>query len=70
MMQYFSCSIGISTDYTKSALRHVTSNLCFCIPVCTVCETSMRYFSFLGGTSTDSTKSAPGHIMLNLCFCI
>jgi hypothetical protein len=28
---YFSCSGGPSTDYLKSASRHITLNLCFCI---------------------------------------
>jgi hypothetical protein len=30
-MHYFSCSGGTGTDLTKSALEHVTLNLCFCM---------------------------------------
>jgi hypothetical protein len=30
-MHYFSCSGGTCTNSTKSAPRHVTPNLCFCI---------------------------------------
>jgi hypothetical protein len=67
-------------DSIKSALGHITPNLCFYIrwdlrvmygiPVHPARDTSMHYFSCLGGTSSDSTKSAPGHITPELCFCI
>jgi hypothetical protein len=40
-------------------LGDITPNLCFCILVCSVCQTSMHYFSSSGGTGTDMTNSAP-----------
>jgi hypothetical protein len=55
LTHYFSYSDGTSTDCTKSAPGHITSNLCFCIrcdmritwciPVHPGCETSTHYFS-------------------------
>jgi hypothetical protein len=67
-------------DSTKSASRHITPNLCFCIYwnlwvtygilVHPGYEMLMHFFSCSGGTGRDSTKSTSGHITPNLCFCI
>jgi hypothetical protein len=79
-MHYFACPGGPRVVSIKSALGHVTPNLCFynrwflrvtlCILVRLGHEMSMHYFSYLGGPRAVSIKSAPGHVMPNLCFCI
>jgi hypothetical protein len=65
-------------DSTKSALGHVTPNVCFCIRwdlrvlQCILlhprCETSTHYFLCMGGTGMDSTKIMSRHVMRNVCF--
>jgi hypothetical protein len=76
----FFCSGGIGIDATKSAMGHVTSNLCFCIwsDLCvTKCiparprsETLTPYFSCSGGPDAVSIKITLGQVMPNLCFWI
>jgi hypothetical protein len=76
----FLCSGRTGTDSIKSAVRHVTPNLCFCIRCdlrVTLCilvrpghETSTHNFSCSGGPHTDSTKSTPGHVTPKVCFCV
>jgi hypothetical protein len=67
---YFSYSGGTGTDSTKSALGHVTPNLClcitWCIPVRPGHEMSTQYFSWSGGLGAVSIKSASGHVTPNL----
>jgi hypothetical protein len=63
---------------TKSALGHITPNMCFFIrlnmlvtwgiPVRTDREVSMHYFSCSGGIVTDFIKCTLQHVMPNLCF--
>jgi hypothetical protein len=65
-MHYFSCLGGTGKDSTKSALGHVTMNLCFCIRSLHLgCETTTHHFSLLGGIGTDSRKGASRHVTLN-----
>jgi hypothetical protein len=78
LMQYFSFSAGIRTDYIKSVPRYVTPNLCFCIQhnlqvaqfvlVHPGRETSTHYFSRLVVPGADTTKSAPGTQYVELVF--
>jgi hypothetical protein len=65
---------------TKSALGHITSNLCFCIwwdmqvMWCILVrperKTLTHYFFMLGWDRCGFHKNVLGHVRPNLCFCI
>jgi hypothetical protein len=64
-------------DLNKSAPRHITLTLCFCIwwdlrvtqciPVHLGHEKSTHYFWCSGGRGADCTKIMRGHITVNSC---
>jgi hypothetical protein len=75
---YLSCLGGPVADLTKTVLRHVTLNLCFCIQ-CDLWvayyvlvrlghQTLTHYFSCLGAPVVNRTKSTPGPINADFVF--